>query len=421
MEEITTAVASAVQHEYAGPVAVIVPTLNEVENIASLITAILTEAAAGLNLQILVTDGGSTDGTVERVRSWQGKAPVRLIASGGRRGLAGDVLAAAEQTDAPIVVVMDADFSHPPTSIPQLVAPILAGERDMVVGSRYVPGGVAVDWPLRRYILSQLGGMLAWPLTNVKDPMSGFFAVRREHLLAIDPTVTGFKIGLEIIAVGGDAIRIAEVPIAFSDRVHGTSKIGLLQLADYARQLMVLAGGAVSMGTATRFAIVGFLGLGVDFLVFHALFAAGLGLVVAHIASFILATMSNYVLNSRWAFADAAREKSEPDWHRYLRFLAVCVSALSLRGGVLATAVKIWGWPPELAIVLAIGTAAAVNYLGSAFFVFPSLNPEGLSIGTVADRGIRNSRLCHCAAVSLYGHCRSVAAGSVLLELRAAS
>jgi dolichol-phosphate mannosyltransferase len=376
MAEITAEVAGAVERQHSAQIAVIVPTLNEVENIDSLLAATLAQAAAGLNLQILVADGGSTDGTVERVRSWHGKAPVRLVASSGRRGLAGDVLAAAEQTEAPIVVVMDADFSHPPASIPQLVAPLLADERDMVVGSRYVAGGLTVDWPLRRYVLSRLGAMLAWPLTDLKDPMSGFFAVRREALLAIDPTVTGFKIGLEIIAVGGDALRVSEIPIAFSDRVHGTSKIGLLQLADYARQLLVLAGGAVSMGTAARFAAVGVLGLGVDFLVFHALFAAGLGVVAAHIASFILATLSNYILNSRWAFADAARRQSEPDWHRYLRFLAVCVLALALRGGVLATLVNAWGWRPELAILAGIGTAAAVNYLGSAFFVFPSLNPR---------------------------------------------
>jgi dolichol-phosphate mannosyltransferase len=357
-------------------VTVIVPTLNEVENIDSLLAGVLAQASPELYLEVFVADGGSTDGTVERVRSWEGKRPVRLISFGGRRGLAGDVLAAAEQSSAAIIVVMDADFSHPPASIPQLVAPILAGESDMVVGSRYLRGGLTPDWPLRRYILSRLGGMLAWPLTDLKDPMSGFFAVRREHVLAVDPTAAGFKIGLEIMAAGGDALRVSEVPITFSDRVHGTSKIGLLQVAAYARRLMVLAGGAVSMGTAARFATVGLLGIGVDLLVFNALFAAGLGMVVAHVASFALTTFFNYALNSRWSFAESARIQVEPDWHRYLRFLAVCLLALFLRGGVLAIAAQVWGWPPELAILPGIAAAAAINYVGSAFFVFPSLNPR---------------------------------------------
>src|SRR5262249_52776899 len=79
-------------------VTVIVPTLNEVENIDALLAGVLAQASAELCLEVFVADGGSTDGTVERVRSWEGKSPVRLIAFGGRRGLAGDVLAAAEQS-----------------------------------------------------------------------------------------------------------------------------------------------------------------------------------------------------------------------------------------------------------------------------------------------------------------------------------
>lgn len=357
-------------------VAVIVPTLNETANIDSLLSAILSQAAAGLHLEILVADGGSTDGTIERIRSWETKGLVRLVASDGRRGLAGDVLAAAGKASAPIIVVMDADFSHPPASIPELVAPTLADESDMVVGSRYIPGGTMPDWPLHRQFLSRLGGILAWPLTDLNDPMSGFFAIRRDYLLAVDPTAAGFKIALEVLAVGGDALRVSEIPITFSDRVHGMSKIGLLELVAYARRLMVLAGGAVSMGTAARFAVVGFLGLGVDLLVFNTLFAFGLGMVVAHIASFAVATLFNNAMNSRWAFAQSAVKQSELDWRRHMRFFTVCLLALFLRGGALATAVDVWGWSPEPAILLGIATAAVVNYIGNAFFVFPSLNPR---------------------------------------------
>lgn len=357
-------------------ISVIVPTLNEVENIDALLTSILSQASSEMCLDVLVADGGSTDGTIQRVRNWESKGAIRLVEAGGRRGLAGDVLAAAQRSGSPVVVVMDADFSHPPASIPQLVGPVLAGESDMVVGSRHVPGGTIPDWPWHRRLLSRLGGLLAWPLSDLTDPMSGFFAVRREHLLAVDPTACGFKIGLEVIAVGGDALRVSEIPITFVDRVRGKSKIGLPQMAAFARRLMVLAGGAVSMGTAARFASVGVLGLVVDLAAFNALFSAGLDFVNAHIASFALATVFNYVLNSRWSFTGSTSTRTESDWMRYARFLVVCLLALFLRGGVLGTAVNTWGWPPQLAILLGIATAAMVNYLGSAFFVFPSLSPR---------------------------------------------
>jgi glycosyltransferase involved in cell wall biosynthesis len=210
---------------------VIVPTLNESENVDAVVEAILAQATAELDLEVLIADGGSSEGTAERVRAWQAKAPVRFIEGGGGRGLAGDVLIAAEQASSPIIVVLDADLSYPPTAIPELVAPIVAGTSDMVMGSRYAPGGLTPDWPLRRWILSRIGGALAWPLADVSDPMSGFFAAHRSCLLAVDPSAAGFKIGLEIMAAGGSALRVSEVPITFSDRTRGAAKIGFLQLA----------------------------------------------------------------------------------------------------------------------------------------------------------------------------------------------
>lgn len=349
-------------------VSVIVPTRNEAENIDALIAAILSQSSPQLDIEILVADGGSTDGTVDLVQAWAAHSPVRLI-KGGKQGLAGDVLLAARHARG-VIVVMDADFSHPPASIPQLVAPIFAGTSDMVVGSRYVAGGSTPEWPLKRRILSRVGGALSWPLTDVRDPMSGFFAVRRERLLAVDPDASGFKIGLEILAAKAETLRVTEVPITFRDRTHGDSKINLFQLTAFVRRLMVLAGGAVSIGTAVRFAIVGALGLAVDFFAFTTLLAAGTDLAAAHITSFVLATVFNYVLNSRWSFVEAQSTSSEADWRRYLRFFTVCLMALFLRGGILATAIDILHWRPEAAILLAIFASAIVNYLGSAFFVF---------------------------------------------------
>jgi dolichol-phosphate mannosyltransferase len=359
-------------------VAVIVPTLNEADNIDLLLEAILAQSIPFADLEILVADGGSADGTVDRVREWASRAPVRLIACDGTQGLAGDVLAAARSTTAEVLVVMDADLSHPPALIGELIRPLIEGACDMAIGSRYVAGGDTPGWPLRRRLLSRGGSLLARLLTDIADPLSGFFAVRRDRLLAVDSAAAGFKIALEVLAVGGDSLRVVEVPFSFRDRVRGQSKIGWRQLSAYVQRLMALAGGAVSLSNAQRFAAVGLLGVGVDFIAFQLLFGLGFDLASSHIASFTLATFSNYLLNARWTFAAAA--SSGTAWLRYPRFLAICLLALCLRGGVLSVATDIWHLSPQIGILLGIAAGAAVNYVGSAFYVFPSTMPVPPSV-----------------------------------------
>jgi dolichol-phosphate mannosyltransferase len=126
--------------------------------------------------------------------------------------------------------------------------------------------------------------------------------------------------------------------------------------------------------TLAQSIILGAVWLGVDLLVFHEVLAIGVGIAATHIASFALATIFSYILYWRAAFAEAVHVRREPAWHVHLRFFAVCLSALFLRGGVLATAMSVWGWRPEIALVLASAAAAFVVYAGSALFVVPSRN-----------------------------------------------
>jgi dolichol-phosphate mannosyltransferase len=153
-----------------------------------------------------------------------------------------------------------------------------------------------------------------------------------------------------------------------SDRARDAANIDMVQMVAFAKRLMVLAGGSVSTGGARRFATVGAVSLVIDFSTFTALLAGGVSLAVAHVSSFIVAIIFDYVLNARWSFA----ELPESDWRHYARFLTVCVLALFLRGGVLATGVNDWGWPPQAAILPAIAASAIVYYLGNTFFVFPA-------------------------------------------------
>lgn len=354
--------------------AILVPTLNEAANLDALFTRlfhVLGEANLSENVEILVADGGSTDGTQEKVREWGERAPIRLIECDGKRGLSGDILHAASATEAEIVLVMDADLSHPPESVPAILAPLLAGTHDMVIGSRYVPGGAVPGWPWHRRLTSRAATLLTWPFVCARDPMGGFFAVTRELMLKLGGHATGFKLGLEILARGGDDLCVCEVPITFVDRTAGESKMGLTEIVRYLNQLKALSGGTASTGHAARFALVGLSGLVVDLIVFNLLLSAGIAKDPAQLVSFVAATLSNFTLNSQWTFASASKLGNESIWIRYLRFLIICILAVFVRGAVLGSFVSAVNWSPRLAILPAIATATVINFIGSAFFVFP--------------------------------------------------
>ena len=205
-------------------VSIIVPSLNEEENIAPLVSQIIASAVPFR--EILFVDDHSTDATRDMVRALAESQPIRLIEQDGADlGLAGAIMLGARAARGEILLVMDADLSHPPELINDLLAPLFAGAADMVVGSRYVKGGSTPGWPLWRRIVSRVGAALAYPLTGVHDSMCGFFAIPRSRLLELAPPASGFKIAFETIVHGGRTLRVREIPIAFRDRVRGKSKM----------------------------------------------------------------------------------------------------------------------------------------------------------------------------------------------------
>ncbi|HSP46117.1 MAG TPA: glycosyltransferase, partial [Chthoniobacterales bacterium] len=220
---------------------VIVPTLNEADNIEPLLDRIFEQSSAALPIEVLIVDDGSTDQTCERVLFHGLTRPVRLI----RRerptgGLAGAVLAGAVAATSHWILVMDADLSHPPERIGDLVAPLLDGSQDMVIGSRYVPGGRTPGWPWWRRLMSRVACLMAWPLARCHDPLAGFFATDRDSLVECQEDAAGFKIAFELIVRAGPGFRVREIPIVFRDRERGKSKIGFGVLATYLWRLVVL-------------------------------------------------------------------------------------------------------------------------------------------------------------------------------------
>ena len=244
-------VSSAARRLRSQPVRAIVvlPTFNEAENIVGFLRAV---RQAVPDVDVLVVDDNSPDGTAtlaEETASELGR--IKVLRRPGRHGLGaayrhGFTTAFDENYDA--IVSMDSDYSHDPTVIPTMFR-LLDDGADTVIGSRYVPGGATVDWPMRRRLLSRWGNRYtAWVLRlPISDCTSGFRAYRLHALQAIDPastTAEGYAFLTELVRklVAVDA-KIVETPITFRDRRFGTSKMSGRIIAE--SMLLVTRWGAL--------------------------------------------------------------------------------------------------------------------------------------------------------------------------------
>jgi dolichol-phosphate mannosyltransferase len=208
--------------------ALVVPTLNEAANIEPLVDRI--QAALEpirLPYEIIVVDDGSVDGTPELVRARAQSDPrIRLLIRRNQRGLAGAVIYGWQNTEADLLGVIDGDLQHPPEVLSALLEAIDRGH-DLALGSRYAEGNSVRGWNPLRLLFSRLSTWATLPFQKpglrIKDPMSGFFVVRRRCIHGLELQPQGFKILLEIL-VRGRIRSAAEVPYRFGIRHAGKSK-----------------------------------------------------------------------------------------------------------------------------------------------------------------------------------------------------
>lgn len=222
---------------------VIVPTYNERDSLPRLLDR-LAGLAAHHALQVVVVDDGSPDGTGELAERYarEGVFPLVVVHRDRKAGLASAAVDGVAAARGEIVSVIDADLSHPPEVLADLAAAVRNGV-DVAIASRYVAGGGIEAWPLLRRAVSRGATWLARAVLGlrVRDPLSGFFAVRRELLLDRRYSGIGYKLLVEILATHPDA-RVVEIPYRFVDRAHGTSKLSAAEVLAYLRLLLTLRG-----------------------------------------------------------------------------------------------------------------------------------------------------------------------------------
>ena len=215
-------------------ITLVIPTYNESENLPILLERVFSVfRESNLDGKVIVVDDDSPDGTWKVAEGLKEKySGLEVLRRLNERGLSSAVLNGFSMSKSGILGVMDADLSHPPEKIPELIAPILSGEADITIGSRYVDKGESGDWALSRKISSRLATLAVIGLTKVKDPMSGFFFLKREVIKNAELSPKGFKIALEIL-VRGKYDRVVEVPIVFRDRIYGETKLNSGVILDY--------------------------------------------------------------------------------------------------------------------------------------------------------------------------------------------
>ena len=369
-------------------ISIIVPTYNEAENICDIIKSIKSNLSE-VNAEIIVVDDDSPDGTVTIVDEYiqstiqKDRHSVSIIHRKNRNGLSAAILNGVENSKGEVVVVMDSDFSHPPDVIPKLLDKIEKSQCDVVIASRYVQGGGIEGWPVKRKLISKAATQIAKKGLGVKanDPMSGFFAFKKNLIKNISFDAIGYKMLLELLVKTAD-VNIQEIPYTFTDRKFGTRKLGSSTILDYCKSVWKLYRygkeaakkerrlSVKFLSKAARFFTVGASGLGVNYLA-SILFSTSLDLWYIHstIIGILFAITSNFFLHKYWTFGD--RDFSlKRTVLQYTKFAGFSSISGLVQIGMVYYFVNEFNLLYPVSLVLAVGTAAFSNFIVNKKWTF---------------------------------------------------
>ncbi len=319
---------------------------------------------SGDSYELIVVDDNSPDGTSEIANGLSKQYPVRVITRIDERGLASAVVEGFKQARGGILGVIDADLQHPPEIVPELLKKVRGGA-EVVIASRYVEGGGSEGWSVRRKIVSKgsklLAQLLLPSIRGIKDPLSGFFLLRREVIDGVELSPTGYKILLEVL-VKGKASKRAEVPYVFRVRERGKSNLSGGEGINYLKHLYCLArlGGPIRF---IKFCLVGASGTLV-YLGLLTLFTEVLGLfyIISAAISYETSIITNFVLNDIWTFRDRRSPGMGKYLYRGLKFNLVSLVGLGIHMAILWFFTEVVGLFYLLSAIFAIAGAMLWNF-----------------------------------------------------------
>jgi dolichol-phosphate mannosyltransferase len=357
---------------------IIVPTFNEAPNVAELVRRVAA-AVGGIDAEIIFVDD-STDSTPDEILSVAESAPlpVRLIhRDRGTGGLGGAVLEGFAAAESDACLVMDGDLQHPPEDIPTLWSRFARRDVDVVIGSRYGGGGTSKGLADRsRVVVSKSAttltrAMFPIRLSDVSDPMTGFFIIDRRTVDAVTLKPRGFKILLEILARRN--LRVAEVPFHFADRHAGESKASMRQGLHFIIQLTGLRFGKMSL-----FAVIGGIGALVNLAIMWLLIRTGMDYIVAAIIAAEITIVGNFLLQERFVFQDM-RDSASDVWLRFAKSFSFNNAEALIRIPVLAVMVHTWHISAVLAAAITLVVAFVVRFMFHSLVVYAPRKAAGPS------------------------------------------
>ena len=390
---------------------IIIPTYNESDNILRLISEIEKNLPTSDFTEIVIVDDNSPDGTGKLVENYINKQEsttenegspktknyrTKIVHRIGKNGLIPAIMDGVKQSCGQNVIIMDADFSHPPEVIPKMMQELKMNPNSIIIGSRYIEGGKVVGWPKKRKLLSTGASILArfgLNVRRVKDPMSGLFALPRELIENISIDTKGYKILLEIL-VKNKEIPTKEIPYTFIDRQSGKSKMDRNVIMNYAEAIWQLYRHGPKSGQVTinekvnkksvlflskvgRYYTVGISGLFINYIVSFLLandvansirLLSNVWYLEASILGAAISSTSNFFLNKYWTFEDK-RFDVRSTARQYLSFIGMSAIGLIIQLALLYYMVENLV-PYRISLIVAIGIATTINFILNKKFTF---------------------------------------------------